>query len=192
MEWVMKTNEDLFPHLDFNTDKGWGYLPPTDEVLDVFRYVKSECNPERILEIGYYAGHSTSYLAEIMPGTDIISCCPNHPMYRDTVLRVERKYRYVKVIGVKSPEIFEYICDWTFDFAFVDGSHHKKPVMMDVALCLTMGVKWILFDNADQQEVQEGIAPYMHRLEQVKEWQYTGVNKGKTRVNSITLFRVKG
>ena len=78
-----------------------------------------------------------------------------------------------------------------FDLAFIDGSHHTMPVQMDIALSLTLGVKWILFDNADQREVREGIAPYRDRMTRVKSWDYYGENKGKVRLNTITLFRVK-
>lgn len=184
--------ESLFPHLDFRTDTGWGYLPPSEEIMEVMDFVATECKPKMLLEIGYYAGHSTSYLAHKMPDCQIISCCPNHPMFRKTCLDVEKAYPNVKIIGNKSPEIFEYVCDWMFDLAFIDGSHHKMPVQMDIALCLTLGVKWILFDNADQREVQEGIAPYRDRMTKVKAWDYYGENKGKVRLNTITLFRVKG
>ena len=89
-----------FRHLDFNTDTGWGYLLNKRSVR-VFDYVRAYCDPQFVLEIGYYAGHSTSYMGEIFENAQIISCCPNHPKYRETCLAVEA-HPNVKVIGVKS------------------------------------------------------------------------------------------
>lgn len=185
-----KNYEADYPHLNFNTDTGWGYLPPTEPIMDCMRYVRDNCNPSMILEIGYYAGHSTSYLAHHNPASWVISCCPNHPSFRETVLQVEGTYPNVKVIGVKSPEIWEFTCDWPFDFAFIDGHHHRKFVGVDTQVCLSLGVDWILYDNTDQPSVREGINFFSKKLNHVKDWDYLGENKGRTKMNRISLYKV--
>ena len=185
----MDNYEADYPHLDFDTDTGWGYLPPTEPIMDCMQYIQQNCNPKNILEVGYYAGHSTSYLAHHNPDAWVISCCPNHPKYRETVLAVEGRYPNVKVIAVKSPEIWEYVNEWQFDFAFIDGVHHRKSVAIDTQIAMTLGVDWILYDNTDQPDVLKGINWQRNRLKRIADWEYEGTNKGNTKVNKITLYK---
>ena len=182
--------EKLFPHLDFDTNTGWGYLPPSEPIMDMCSYIKDEVSPQNMLEIGYYAGHSTSYFAHYLPDCNIISCCPNHPLYRQTVLGVERKYPNVKVIGNKSPELWEHILDWTpFDFVFIDGNHASRAVELDTQLAFTVGAKYILFDNYDQDSVKHGVRYFRPLMKHIKTWDYYAENKFKTKLNSISLYK---
>ena len=185
----LDNHQTYYPHLDFDTDMGWGYLPPSQSVMDCMRYIRKWCKPTCILEIGYYAGHSTSYLAHHNPDAWVISCCPNHPKYRQTVLAVEGRYPNVKVIGVKSPEIWEYVNEWNFDFAFIDGAHHRMNVALDTQVALSLGVDYILYDNTDQVQVRAGIDWHGEKLAKVADWKYEGTNKGRTKVNEMTLYR---
>ena len=50
----MNNYEADYPHLDFDTDTGWGYLPPTEPIMDCMQYIQQNCNPKNILEVGYY------------------------------------------------------------------------------------------------------------------------------------------
>lgn len=180
-----------FRHLDFNTDTGWGYLPPTKEVFDVFDYVRAYCDPQFVLEIGYYAGHSTSYMGEIFENAQIISCCPNHPKYRETCLAVEKAHPNVKVIGVKSPEIYEYILDYPVDFVFIDGAHTPKNVHLDLSVAFSFDtVRYVLMDNSDQSGVKRGLYHYRDKMKKINTWTYEATNKGVTKTNEISLYMV--
>ena len=189
---------DLFKHLSFNTDFGWGWLPPSDEVFDAFRYVANEIRPNKMLEIGYYAGHSTSYWAELMPWCDITSCCPDHLRWLETHKSVHRAYGgRVEVMGVKSPEIITHLSSGHYDreefpFVFIDGSHIAQDVFTDIHVALRLEAEWMLFDNATTRGVQMAIDWYKHHgvIEEVKRWHYTGLCKGKTAMNDLTLCKV--
>lgn len=189
---------DLFKHLDFNTDMGWGWLPPSDEVFDAFRYVADNIRPSNMLEIGYYNGHSTSYWAELLPNTQIRSCCPDHIRFLKSYRQVERAYGgRVEVIGIKSPQILDYFNSgvedmYQFDFMFIDGSHICEDVFTDIHVAIRLHAKHLLFDNASDRGVQMAIDWYVKHgiLEQIKRWEYVGLCKNQTRWNDLTLFKV--
>ena len=82
-------------------------------------------------------------------------------------MAVEGRYPNVKVIGVKSPEIWEYVNEWQFDFAFIDGVHHRKSVAIDTQVAMALGVDWILYDNTDQPEVLKGINWQRNKLKRI-------------------------
>jgi predicted O-methyltransferase YrrM len=50
---------------------GWGYLPNANDVFDIFRTIQKDIAPRSILEIGFHAGHSTTYMLELMPQASI-------------------------------------------------------------------------------------------------------------------------
>lgn len=183
--------KDKFPHLDWDTDTGWGWLPPNDEVFDAFRYVAKHIQPQVIFEIGYYRGHSTSYLAHLMEDATIISCCPDHPKFAESHRKVRKEYdSRVTVLGIKSPEIVEHMFP-AIDFAFIDGNHGVGEVFTDISVCTRFSVPWIMCDNTDLGSVQKGIEYYTRHgiLEKVSSWKYTGINKDKRKVNEMTLYK---
>ena len=189
---------DLFPHLNFDTELGWGWLPPSDEVFDALKYVEKNITPSKMLEIGYYAGHSTSYWAELMPKCEITSCCPDHLRWLETHRDVQRQYAgKVEVVGVKSPEILKHFNGGhedfhRFPFVFIDGSHLCEDVFTDIHVALRLHADWMLFDNASDRGVQMAISWYELKgvLKKVKRWEYLGLNKGKTRYNDLSLYKV--
>ena len=68
-------------HLMWKED-GWGYLPANKDVFHTFEWIRHHYKPTKILEIGFYAGHSTTYMAQIFKEAHITSCCPDHPRGR--------------------------------------------------------------------------------------------------------------
>ena len=66
-------------HLMWKED-GWGYLPANKDVFHTFEWIRHHYKPTKILEIGFYAGHSTTYMAQIFKEAHITSCCPDHPV----------------------------------------------------------------------------------------------------------------
>ena len=76
---------------------GWGYMPPTEEIFNIFKDVKDICNPKIGLEIGFYLGHSTTYQLEIFKDMEtLVSISPldfyasNHEMHRRKSVQAER------------------------------------------------------------------------------------------------------
>jgi len=183
--------DNRWSHLDFDNTTGWGYLPATEEVFEAMRWVRDKINPRRMLEIGYYAGHSTSYWAHHLPDTDIISCCPNHPKFRQTVNSVESKYRNVKVYPITSPAIHDVVYQWSGkDFCFIDGSHDVQPVRQDIMLAIDLRIPYIMMDNCEQSRVQMGIDFFGDRLKFLGEWDYTCTHKERTTINKLKAYQI--
>lgn len=183
--------DNRWSHLDFDNTTGWGYLPATEEVFEAMRWVRDKINPRRMLEIGYYAGHSTSYWAHHLPDTNIISCCPNHPKFRSTSNTISRIYPNVKVYPIKSPEIYDVIREWTdFDFCFIDGDHSADSVRQDIIVAVNKNIRYIMFDNCEKEQVHYGIKWFGDRLYCLAEWKYNCSHKGGTRINKLKLYEV--
>ena len=62
-------------HLSF-PDQGWGYMPATEEMFNVFRSCQERYHPKRVLEIGFHLGHSTTYQLEIYKDAELVSVSP--------------------------------------------------------------------------------------------------------------------
>ena len=182
--------DNRWSHLD-DYNHGWGYLPATEEVFEAVRWVREKINPRRMLEVGYYGGHSTSYWAHHLPDTKITSCCPNHPMFRRTSPIVEEKYPNVKVYPILSPEIYDVICDWDgYDFCFVDGNHETSNVIQDVMGAINLGIPYIMLDNCEQKRVQRGVDFFGDELTFLAEWKYTADHKNKVTTNKLKAYKL--
>lgn len=175
-------------HLMWAED-GWGYLPPSEEVFSIIQRVKSIVQPKTMLEIGFYAGHSTTYFAEFMPKCDIVSCSPPHPRGLKYGPIVEQKYSNVRYIPTPSPDIYEEVNDYTFDLVFVDGNHTKENCMIDTNVAIKLGVEYILYDNCEQRQVRHAIEEFNHTLEYVKGWTYESNFKNKINTNMMGLYK---
>lgn len=190
--------KDRFPHLEFDTNTGWGWLPPNDEVFDAFNYVKKFVHPKRILEIGYYRGHSTSYLADVFPDAHIVSSSPRHEKWKESHQATQEFGKGgIEIIPVPSPSVIHYLPDihdvklGKFDFAFIDGSHMTYDVYSDIHVALRLEIPYMMFDNADQTGVGDAIGWYVAHgcLEKIASFTYKGLSKGKYKDNDLTLFR---
>ena len=149
--------EMRFEHLMWKED-GWGYLPANDEIFNALKYIRELVKPRSVLEIGFYAGHSTSYMAEYFhPDCKIISCCPDHPRGRAYGDVVMEKYPNVTVHLTPSPDILEKVRDTEFDLVFVDGNHARKNVIDDTTVALILGAKYVLYDNTELPAVRGAV-----------------------------------
>lgn len=179
-------------HLSFNED-GWGYLPPSRTIRNILEEVLDIANPYKLLEIGFYMGHSTSYFAELDPMCEIISCCPDHPRAREFGPIVEEKYKNVKVIRVPSPTIIEEIPKRNFDLVFIDGNHNERHVIQDSLVAMKYNPEYILYDNYEQYSVRRTIDMMVecgsYELEDV--YRYDSYFKGKLNHNAMVLVKNK-
>jgi predicted O-methyltransferase YrrM len=171
-------------------EDGWGYLPPTQDVFDIILDVKTIVDPKRMLEIGFYAGHSTTYFAELIPDCEIISCFPdNHPVGEKYSRIMMTLYDNVTVYQQKSPEIYYKVKDKKFDLVFVDGNHDSHSVMTDTFVALELS-GYVLYDNCERESVQKGLKEFIDEgvLELVSRYEYTAGFKGKKEKNSMELY----
>ena len=177
-------------HLMWDQD-GWGYLPNTPEVFNILEETIRITEVKNLLEIGFYAGHSTSYWAELMPDSTILSCCPDHPRGREYGPVVMEKYPNVEVRLVPSPEIYESIKDRSFDLAFIDGSHVTENVINDTVMCDRLDVPYRIYDNVEWEGIRELIynLESIGDIEVIREFSYSCNFKGKVSRNQMTLVK---
>lgn len=178
-------------HLMWNED-GWGYLPPSEEVFSAIKETLEITQAKSLFEIGFYAGHSTTYWAEIM-GRDarILSCCPDHPNGVKYGRVIMDKYPYVQVKLRPSPQIFSEVVNEKFDLAFIDGSHNEIAPMIDTFLCNQLDIPYYLYDNAEYVHIQEFISELEREghIEVLKNFSYQSNFKGKVATNQMTLVK---
>lgn len=169
--------------------KSWGWIPPSQEVYDAFHYVKNNVNPRKMLEIGFYKGHSTSYWAQTLPDCEIYSCGPPHRKFLQFAPIVKSKYPNVKdMFPYESPEVWKelFILNGSdakrrghtkthkyFPFVFIDGQHLYGNVILDITLAVDiLRAEWVMFDNHEKEDVQDAIKCHGKlKLEQVFPYQ---------------------
>jgi hypothetical protein len=178
-------------HLMWAED-GWGYLPPSAEVFDNLSKAIEVSNAKSILEIGFYAGHSTTYLANLAPDATIFSCCPDHPRGREYGTIVSDLFPNVTVNCVPSPEVFLLTMAKKFDLCFLDGNHSYISALTDFMLCRELRIPYVLFDNTELHTVRTLIQHLRatDRLELIDEFTYEANFKGKEATNQMTLVKI--
>lgn len=180
-------------HLDYDTSKsGWGHLPATEEVFNMFREVNEICRPKRVLEIGFFVGHSTTYMLELFPRSRVLTygMCKQFSEQKD---KIESKYPgRVNVRYQESWSLFgEHAGVHRFDFVFVDGSHKEYMAANDILHSIMLGAQWILVDNCEQEQVLADIDRFTPAVDLYKVFPYTSTHKGKTTINECRLYHVR-
>ncbi len=186
-------------HLQF-PEKGWGYLPPTEDVFTIFKYCQRECKPTSVLEIGFHIGHSTTYMLEIFSDLkSMISISPaieniGKPkdrtppeMRSDMAKYLSENYRgkFEWIPGTTS-QLTEKLHTYAFDFALVDGNHHEDKATIDVKLCEDIAIPRILVDNWERWDVRKATKKSSYKM--IKRFFYEQTFKGKTTKNQMALF----
>lgn len=179
-------------HLMWEED-GWGYLPSTEEVFNIMRDALEISEATRLFEIGFYAGHSTTYWAELMPeGSEITSCCPPHPRGIKYSQIVSDKYPNVSVHLKPSPLVYMEVGHKEFDLGFIDGSHDTERALTDFLLCSRLNIPYVLFDNAEWAGIREMIQ-YLEangHAQRIKDYNYLSEFKGRHSSLKMTLVKI--
>lgn len=191
-------------HLQF-PDKGWGYLPPTEDVFNVFRHCQYHYSPKSVLEIGFHIGHSTTYILETF--TDLkymISISPDNEnigkgddridpqVRRDMAKFLSEHYRgKFEWIPGTTEQLFDKLHDYFFDFALVDGNHHEPKAMFDIKTCESLSIPYILIDNWERPDVRKAFEKAETRYKLEKRFIYNQTFKGKTKDNNMALMHLK-
>lgn len=171
----------------------WGFLPPTDEVFEIFQYIQDTYKPTKVLEIGFNAGHSTTYQLETFPQALIHTIGPSPRLGMHRVLKRKYGKDRFKWFKGRTQDVRKEIDQKGYDFAFVDGSHLTEAVNIDLhVVCNQLKVPLILVDNTDGKAVREVVynkyVKHTGQLKEVKQWNYDMTWHEIFKSNEITLF----
>ena len=190
-------------HLSF-PDKGWGYMPNTQQVFDAFEFVQEHYKPKSVLEIGFHIGHSTTYQLDIYKDARIVGVSPDNEVIgkpgdridpqirRDMAVTLRDKYinRFTWVPG-RTKDVKEILINsYVFDFALVDGNHAEAAALYDMEVIYELAIPNLLIDNWDQAPVKSAVLK-QGKYELVKEFDYDQTFKGKTQTNQMGLLSLK-
>lgn len=178
-------------HLTWPTE-GWGYMPCQEDSLAGFRYVQDNIRPNRVLEIGFHVGHSTTYMLEIMPQAKVDSIGVAEALF--DIKRIARK-RISDVYGdrvkveIRNSDHVKTLFPNQYDFAFVDGGHSERRATLDIRNCIKMGIPYLLVDNCERADVCRACDKFDLDLKQF--FLYTSEWKGKTSIVQQRLYHVR-
>jgi predicted O-methyltransferase YrrM len=178
-------------HLELPRLNGWGFLPSTEEVYNAFREISCTIPVDKILEIGFNAGHSTTYLLEIFSQATVDSIGPSPKNNAPYVLKNKYKDRFNFHHGMTS-EVAQYFDEdlenRNFDFALVDGHHKERLVEFDVSYCRRLIIPNILADNLELPQVKKVFDESDYSL--IKTWDYECTWKNVTKVNQLGFYQL--
>tara|TARA_R110000868_G_scaffold232850_2_gene486506 strand:+ start:265 stop:831 length:567 start_codon:yes stop_codon:yes gene_type:complete len=173
---------------------GWGYLPNSEPVFDIFRTVNQDIQPKSILEIGFHAGHSTTYMLELMPQADVstVGIINARSFNRSIIVQTMKNIyqdRFDCYLG-NPPDVLQLFQGRSFDLAFIDGNHTYADVTKDIQSCMKLKIPYLLLDNCEKKTVarscdeQLGIYKY-------KNFCYNSTWNNKTQINEMRLYNVQ-
>ena len=168
--------------------KGWGYMPPIKDVFEVFEYIEQRYHPRSILEIGYHAGHSTSYMLETFPNSHMVSYGVSTEAKR-TMDDLMNHYR--PRLDVLLEHSISLKLDATvYDFCLIDGSHNYDNALLDISLCVEKQIPLMLIDNSDQRTVIDAIEDGYHdtSYKKIKSWTYYSNWNNVSQFNGMELW----
>jgi hypothetical protein len=180
-------------HLTWPTE-GWGYMPNTDEARAGFEYIKNWIKPDRILEIGFHVGHSTSYMLELMPNVkvDTIGVSGDDELF---VMKKKARHAMIRKYGdrfqckLRNSAWVRQLFKEEYDVAFIDGNHSKDMAAMDIHNCIKMKIPILLIDNCEKIPVQQAIEEF--DLDLIETFVYTSQWNGRLDHIEQRLYYVR-
>lgn len=169
---------------------GWGFIPPTQEVFDILLDVKKISKAEKIMEIGFNAGHSSIYLLEIFPNAELHVIGPSPKHGNQNVIRGKYGDRF-KFYQMTTESLRDTGFKEKFDLGFIDGHHSVESASIDLDYCINdLKCNYILIDNTEQWGVQRAIHTFNADLELIKKHNYVNTWKGKTSILEMDFYYV--
>jgi predicted O-methyltransferase YrrM len=168
---------------------GWGFIPPTQEVFDILLDVKKISKAEKIMEIGFNAGHSSIYLLEIFPNAElhVIGPSPKHGNHNVIRGKYGDRFKYYQMTTEALKERWKD----KFDLGFIDGHHSTELASIDLDYCINdLKCDYILMDNTELKRVQKAIHAFNNDLQLIKKYSYVNTWKGKTSILEMDFYYV--
>lgn len=126
---------------------------------EFIEYVK----PTSIIEIGLNCGYGSAMMLNLCDAEVLsVDISDRAETLRAGNLLHERygdRFHYVICDSGELTKKEYWILNKKFSMAFVDGAHDESSVVKDIALCMTLGIKYLMMDDWLPQfgEVQEAV-----------------------------------
>jgi len=148
--------------LSWLPDGGTGHLHPTQEAESFWMTVKSITGFKNLMEIGFNAGHSSSFLLELFEDINVHSY---------DIALYDITHNNSKLVKEKYKERFEFFLKDSltikpneipsdYDILFVDGNHKPKWVSNDLNLGIQYGFKYIVLDDLQNPNVSNTLKTF--------------------------------
>lgn len=181
-------------HLKPVTTSQWGYMEPTAEMVGIWENIGSifrgnEVDINLITEIGFHAGHSTTYLLEQFPNAHVETYGVSTPSTAaaDTMKQIyggrfQFRRKDSRQVG---PDAYTNV-----DLHVVDSNHAFVNTANDILLGLAWGCKYMLIDNYDLRNVAYIADRVLGKDKIVKSYPYEATWNGETKTNVLNLYAV--
>jgi len=128
-----------------------GYWHSRDIFRPVISDIYAKYKIQRMLEIGFNIGYSSSMWLEFDPDQKSKITSVDIGTHGDTVKAADavkelHKNRFEFILS-DSKKVWNKLEGKMFDLAFIDGDHSAPGVYSDIQLCLKLGVPLLLFDD---------------------------------------------
>lgn len=185
-------NLDYLPKPEYE-----GHMPPSKEVCELWRDVRSIVGYDTLLEIGLNAGHSSAINLELFPTVHVTSVDIGRHDWTElgaNVLKTKFHDRFNFVL-CHSTAYFERVQKGEYehphpDTIFIDGGHDISHVINDIRMGQWMGCKYLIIDDIKSNNVKLIVETLMTFgvLKLVKEYRYKCANTSKPN-NAVGLYK---
>lgn len=175
-----------------------GHMPPTEEVIDLWKQLRNSYKYQHLLEVGLNAGHSAAIQMELFPDLKITSLDIGRHDYTQVgadalKTRFSDRFEYIQC---HSRAYFERIKSGEYkppkvDAVFIDGGHDFFSVLNDIAMAKWLGVKHIFVDDTNSHEVGRVCRTFldMDIMSTIKVHRYMCNSRSGFTDNEVTHFR---
>lgn len=166
-----------------------GHLIPTQEVVGALREISNKHKIKNILEIGFNTGWSATIFFKVLKDITITSIEINkssNAIKAAKIINLEFKNLF-KILWKDSVEVYEMLKknqnllpELNYDTAFIDGDHSYEGVKNDINLCIHLGIKNFIFDDACSPNILKAIGEEK-KLKLIKNYPYPNIRKLNNR-----------
>jgi len=159
-----------------------GSLPRSQEIVDMFTYLKENYDFKNILEFGYNVGHSATWFLYTFPNAKVVSYDPkertinNIKIWQTQESKFKGRFRFRPAFSSESRSANWHHPENSFDIVFVDGGHTFGAVYDDIETALHLKIPLILIDNMELEAQQRAVAAWKENLQFTKQFKYYTIN----------------
>ena len=162
MEDIPKSISGYYRRLGLNDTLFEGHIGLNHSEQDFLKYMVSNKNIKRVIEIGFNGGHSADLFLSSNPDIHLISFdLGSHSYVQHGKKYIDMKYpeRHTLILGDSRetvPEFYRTNPTTTFDFIFIDGGHYTGVPESDLSNCRVLSHKdtLVVMNDTRQQNIK--------------------------------------